>query len=438
MPQVPSSPSTESCIKRNSPGSPVLLVVEPTDALYRGYCLESVAAAYDVVVVTPGPLTWETSHVVDYEAADPYDQQALLKAGEALARRHTIAGVLTWNEMLLVNTAHLAQHLGVRTDSPEVLRGCRDKATSRTHFARHEVPSARSAKAGSLLEAALLAERTGYPIVLKPAGQAGSIGVIRVDQAEQLPHAYEFASSGAQTWSGENADVLVEEYLDGPEISVECVTYQGVTTPVAVTRKTVGFAPYFEEVGHSVDAFDPLLPAVGPVAVAAVRALGITTGIQHVEVRLTATGPRLIEVNARVGGDLIGRLVQLSTGIDLPRAAADLALGVRPHLTPTRQGAAAIRLLYPETSGTVLQRDIDPVFARNTEWLEQVSWIIAVGDQVTLPPAGDVDAARVGLLVVTAPDAGTAARRLRLAEDHTTVVVEPGRTLAGGAEQRAA
>ncbi|WP_433549154.1 ATP-grasp domain-containing protein [Streptomyces sp. CA-294286] len=417
---------------------PVLLVVEPTDALYRGHCLESVAAAYDVVVVTPGPLSWETPHVIDHEAADPYDKQALLKAGDALARRHTIAGVLTWNEMLLVNTAHLAQHLGVRTDPPEVLRACRDKATSRNHFARHQVPSARSTKATSLLEAALLAERTGYPIVLKPAGQAGSIGVIRVDQAEQLPHAYQFATAGAQTWSGENTDVLVEEYLDGPEISVECVTHQGLTTPVAVTRKTVGFAPYFEEVGHSVDAVDPLLPAVGPVAVAAVRALGITTGIQHVEMRLTATGPRLIEVNARIAGDLIGRLVELSLGIDLPRAAADLALGIRPRLTPTRQGAAAIRLLYPETTGTVLQRDIDPDFAQNTEWLDQVSWITAVGDQVTLPPTGDVDAARVGLLIVTGPDAETVAQRLRLAEDHITVVVQPGHTPAGEAEQRAA
>ncbi|MFZ3470407.1 ATP-grasp domain-containing protein [Streptomyces sp. 2.9] len=218
---------------------------------------------------------------------------------------------------------------------------------------------------------------------------------------------------------------LVEEYLDGEEISVECVTHRGVTTPVAVTRKQLAFAPYFEEVGHTVDAADPLLRRVGPVAQAAVAALGLTTGIQHVEMRLTATGPRIIEVNGRIGGDLIGRLVWLATGIDLPRAAADLALGLQPDITPTRQQAAAVALLYPEVSGTVVERGIDAEFAKATDWLEQASWILSPGEQVTLPPEGDVDVARVGLLVVTAPDADQAEARLQAVRDHITITVTP-------------
>ncbi|NED87458.1 carboxylase, partial [Streptomyces sp. SID11233] len=67
----------------------------------------------------------------------------------------------------------------------------------------------------------------------------------------------------------EGSGVLVEEYLAGPEVSVECVTHQGITTALAVTRKEVGFAPYFEETGHTVDAADPLLPEVAPVAIQA-------------------------------------------------------------------------------------------------------------------------------------------------------------------------
>ncbi len=218
--------------------------------------------------------------------------------------------------------------------------------------------------------------------------------------------------------------VLVEEYLDGEEISVECVTHQGITTPVAVTRKEVGFAPYFEETGHSVDAADPLLPQVGPIAQAAVAALGVTSGIQHVEMRLTASGPRIVEVNARIGGDLIGKLVLLATGIDLPRAAADLALGRRPALTPTRHQAAAIALLYPDTSGTVTARGIDPALA-GADWVHQTSWILDVGDRVTLPPEGDVDVARVGLVVVTAADAGQAHERLDTVTRNITITVAP-------------
>ncbi|WP_204357864.1 MULTISPECIES: ATP-grasp domain-containing protein [unclassified Streptomyces] len=418
---------------RTSTSRPVVLVVAPNDELYRGYCLRSVAAAYDTVVITPAPLTWEKPLVVDYEVTDPYDIQALLAAGEALAARRPISAVLTWNEMLLVNTAELAQHLGVATDAPDILHGCRNKATSRELFDHYRVPSARSLKTANLLEAALAAEFIGYPVVVKPAGQAGSVGVIRVDRAEELPAGFEFATEGASLWGGESTDVLVEEYLDGEEISVECVTHRGVTTPVAVTRKQLAFAPYFEEVGHTVDAADPLLRRVGPVAQAAVAALGLTTGIQHVEMRLTSTGPRIIEVNGRIGGDLIGKLVLLATGIDLPRAAADLALGVQPDLTPTRRQAAAVALLYPEVSGTLVERGIDPAFFDDTDWLEQASWILSPGQQVALPPEGDVDVARVGLYVVTGYDAAEVEERLAETARHVTLTVQPAARTEGAA-----
>lgn len=410
---------------RPSPSRPVVLVVAPSDRLYRGYCLESVAAAYDTVVITPRPITWEHGLVIDHETADPYDREALLTAGELLASRHPVAAVLTWNETLLVATAHLAQHLGVLTDDPQVLHACRDKATSRAQFARHAVPSAQSIKVASLLESALAAESIGYPAVLKPHGSGLQRRRDPRGQGRTAPRGVRVRDRlYANLHGGDSNDVLVEEYLDGPEISVECITHRGQTTAVAVTRKELGFEPYFEEIGHSVDAADPLLAETGPIATAAVAALGVTTGISHVELRLTATGPRIIEVNQRIGGDLIGRLVQLATGIDLPRAAADLALGIAPDLTPTRRQAAAVRLLYPEVSGTVIERGIDADLV-GADWLTQVSWISEVGDQVVLPPEGDVDVARVGLVVVTAADAAQAATRIEEAQDHITVVVYP-------------
>ncbi|MCX5303130.1 ATP-grasp domain-containing protein [Streptomyces sp. NBC_00160] len=400
---------------------PVLLVVAPGDSVYRGYCLEQVAAVYDVVVITPVPITWEEPHVVDHEAADPHNPDALLAAGEALADRHTIAGVLTWSEVLLVATAHLAEALGVTSNPPAVMHNCRDKHVTRALLDRHEVPSARSVQVASLLEAALVAERIGYPVVLKPAGQAGSVGVIRVDAVEDLPGALAFATAGAALHGGENNDVLVEEYLDGPEISVECVTQNGSTTAVAVTRKQLGFAPYFEETGHTVDGADPLLDQVAPIAAAAIRALGIDHGVQHVEMRLTATGPRIIEVNGRIGGDLIGHLVRLATGIDLPCAAADLACGATPNLAPSRIRAAGITLLYPETSGILTHRGVDEHFIDNAPWLERLQWLCGPGDEIVLPPEGDVDVARAGLYVVTGYDVANVEQRLAETAAHITL-----------------
>ncbi|WP_063889508.1 ATP-grasp domain-containing protein [Streptomyces niveus] len=406
------------------PSRPTVLVVAPADEALRGYCLDSVAAAYDVVLITASAPTWERRCIRDVEIADPADETALLAAGQTLAGRHTLYGVVTWSEWDLVNVARLAEHLGLRTNTPQVMRDCRNKGRQRTLFARHRVPSAKAMTARTLLEAALAAETIGYPVVLKPAAYAASIGVSRITRSEQLPGGFDFAQAGAER-SRESTAVLVEEYLDGPEISVECVTHRGTTSAVAVTRKTLGIAPYFEELAHSVDANDPLLVQVGSVAASAVRALGLTDGVQHVEMRLTDAGPRLVEVNARIAGDLIGHLVHLATGIDLPRAAADIACGTTPDLTRTRRTAAGIRLLYPDVSGTLTARHLSEGFADHTPWLRQVHWLREVGDAVTLPPAGSMYSARVGFFTVTGSSTRQVEQRTRLVLDQLTLTTTP-------------
>jgi biotin carboxylase len=300
----------------------------------------------------------------------------------------------------------------------------RNKATSRHLFAEHHVPSAKSTRVDTLDQATAAAQRTGFPVVLKPASHAASIGVIRADTPEELPAAWAFASAGAGEQGPEGHGVLVEEYLVGPEISVECVTAGGRTTAVAVTRKEVGFAPYFEETGHTVTADDPLLPHVAPTAAKAVRALGITDGVQHVEMRLTASGPRLIEVNSRIGGDLIGTLVRLATGLDLPRIAADIACGNDPSLTPSAHRTAAIKILYPPADGTLTARHLAVDPGQQRPWLHQVAWLHDVGDRVALPPKGNAGG-RIGFLIVTADSPATARERLDVLTGGLTLTVTP-------------
>ncbi|MFF6882651.1 acetyl-CoA carboxylase biotin carboxylase subunit family protein [Streptomyces sp. NPDC012421] len=405
------------------PARPLVVVVSPGDEIYRGYCLEQVAAAYDVVLLTGTEPSWEKPYIVDHAVVDLNDSAALLVAGRALAERHDLGGVVTWDEWNLVPTARLARALGLPSNSVEVTRGCRNKATARTLFARHGVPSASSMTVRSLVEAGLATMTLGYPAVIKPTAFAGSIGVIRVNRPEELPAAFEFASAGASR-SREDTAVLVEEYLDGPEVSVECVTHRGETTAVAVTRKQLGPAPYFEEIGHTVDAADPLLAQVAPVAAAAVKALGLTDGVQHVEMRLVDGRPRLIEVNARIGGDMIGHLVRLATGIDLPRAAADLACGQEPDLTQTHRGAAGIRMLHPAVSGTLTERHINQPFAAHTPWLRQVQWIREIGDRLVLPPDGDLFTARAGFYIVTGRNTAEVNERLDTAGDEITMTTQ--------------
>jgi biotin carboxylase len=404
---------------------PVVLVVAAADMeaeAYRGYCLESVAAAYDVVLITSEEPSWEVPFIRDcLVVPDPTDQAALAAACRALAERYELAGVFTWTEWYLVPVARLARQLGLPTTAPEAMQACRNKATARNLFARHGAPSAASLSVRNVQEAWAAAERIGYPVVLKPAAHAGSIGVIRVDHHDQLPAAYDFAARPAGVGT-QNTSVLVEEYLDGPEVSVECVTYRGETTVVAVTRKTVSAPPFFEELAHSVDASDPLLDVVAPAARAAIGALGITDGVSHVEMRLVDGRPRLVEVNARLAGDMIGHLVRLATGIDLPRAAADIACDRAPDLTPTRSSAAAIHLIYPETSGTLTALRYD---GPRPPWLERLSFQRSVGDRLLLPPQGDLFSARIGFLITTGASAEDARQRGQEALRALTLDVAP-------------
>ncbi|MFB6554757.1 acetyl-CoA carboxylase biotin carboxylase subunit family protein [Streptomyces sp. NPDC056405] len=397
---------------------PVVLVVAPGDENYRGCCLERVADTYDVVLLTATEPSWEKPHITDHALVDVSDPAAVLAGGRALAARHDLAGVMTWDEWCLVPTARLARALGLPANSVEVTRACRNKATARTLFARHGVPSAVSRSVRSLPEAQAAAAQIGYPVVLKPAAHAGAMGVQRVDTPAQLTAAHHVAQLTAEP-AAENNQVLVEEFLDGPEISVECVTYRGATTVVAVNRKTISPPPHFEQLAHRVDAADPLLGLVAPAARAAVEALGITNGISHIEMRLVDGRPRLIEVNGRLAGDMIGHLVRLATGIDLPRAAADLACGRAPDLTATRSGAAAIGLIYPHTSGTLTRLDYT---GPRPPWLDRLCFQRRPGDQLVLPQdGGTLYTARAGFYVVTGSTTVEVTERLNITADKITV-----------------
>ncbi len=97
-------------------------------------------------------------------------------------------------------------------------------------------------------------------MVLKPRGMGASIGVVRAGSPAELDAAFEVAEhaghGGSPSYEG---GVLVEEMITGPEISVDGAVCDGEYRPMFVAHKQVGLAPYFEEIGHVVDAADPLL-----------------------------------------------------------------------------------------------------------------------------------------------------------------------------------
>jgi hypothetical protein len=196
---------------------------------------------------------------------------------------------------------------------------------------------------------------------------------------------------------------LLEEYLTGPEISVDAAMFEGDYLPFFLARKWVGAEPYFEEVGHLVTGNDPLLAdeKLMLMLADAHRALGWQHGMTHAEVKLTPHGPVVVEINGRLGGDLIPLIGQLATGIDPSQVAIDVATGIRPMLKPTRSETVGIRFLYPAADCRVRQATVPR--PDDVPGLYKSIVLTEPGTELRLPPRGYVS--RYGYLIARGYDA---------------------------------
>lgn len=164
------------------------------------------------------------------------------------------------------------------------------------------------------------------PLIIKPTDRSGSLGVTKIEKWEELYQAIVCAIDFSF-----KHEAIVEEYIEGNEISVEYISYEGVHYPLQITDKVTTGAPHFVELEHHQPSSLPqkICDEVHMITKRALSALGITYGASHSEYRITNDGRiYIIEVGARMGGDFIGSdLVQLSTGYDFIKGVIDVALG---------------------------------------------------------------------------------------------------------------
>nr|WP_281179551.1 ATP-grasp domain-containing protein [Micromonospora rosaria] len=234
----------------------------------------------------------------------------------------------------------------------------------------------------------------GYPVILKPRGLGASLGAVRVDDPDALRRFFPFTrDTPAPDPVRYRTDepVLVEECVTGEEISVDAVVTDGRVVPLFVGRKAVGFPPYAEETGHLVDAADPLLrdDAFGDLLQRTHAALGFRDGWTHTEFMLGDRGPQLIEVNGRLGGDLIPYLGTLATGLDPALIAAGAACGRLPATTPTRRRVAGVRFGYVDADDTTIGR-VRVDRAQLPDAVDRAVVLVQPGRTVSPPPRGTV------------------------------------------------
>lgn len=165
-----------------------------------------------------------------------------------------------------------------------------------------------------------------FPLIVKPIDRSGSRGVTKVHYESDLSEAINYAINDSFS-----KKAIVEEYIEGVEVSVETISWKGQHTILTITDKVTTGAPHFVELAHHQPTkLDVVIQdKIKTEVIKCLNALEIKHGASHSEFKITDNGEvYIIEVGARMGGDFIGsHLVQLSTGYDFLEGVIDIALG---------------------------------------------------------------------------------------------------------------
>jgi glutathione synthase/RimK-type ligase-like ATP-grasp enzyme len=366
-----------------------LLMIGTGHRFYSENVLSSIGSRFRVHQFLGAEPTWEREHIDSWTVVDLTETRDASHFIAAARRIAPVHGVMSWDEARVLQVARVAEALGLPGVPPDRVLGTRDKSLTRTALAAAGVPQPESVLAGSVADALAAADRIGYPVVLKPRAMAASLGVIRVDTPDELAASFTFARDTLIPGAWHYDQVLVEEYLPDPEISVDCAVHEGTVYPMCVAHKEIGYPPYFEETGHVVYGADPLLhdPTLLGVLRDAHAALGFGTGFTHTEIKLTGSGPKIVEVNGRLSGGLIPYLARRAGGVDSALAAAEVACGLPPSTVPDRDLVAAIRFFYPEHEDTRIgQIRIDRAALPST--VDRMEALAGPGDVKSPPPKG--------------------------------------------------
>jgi biotin carboxylase len=354
------------------------------------------------------------------------DQEELRRLVAETAARHDPAHVLhLGSEATQLAVCEQAEVMGLALNSPCSLAQINDKAAMRALLTARGISPVISIEAGSAFEAEqILRERAELPVVVKPTRLDGSRAVRLIERPGDI-----------DGWREELAgldyreSVLIEEYLRGPEFSVETITAHGVHHVVGITAKRLGRPPHFVEMGHVHPAPLPgeARAAISELVVTYLEATGYRFGPAHTEVILTGAGPRIVESQARLGGDRIPLLVELASGFDM-EAAVFTALAGRPVEPAPAQRFAAISFFDFGTGYVRAIQGADDI--GRLPYVHALKLKVAPGD--ALAPVRS-SSTRHGYAVVTAATQRQADERLADVRARLSVVTSPDGELPASA-----
>lgn len=276
------------------------------------------------------------------------DEEIMLE----IAREQHVDGVIhPCSEVSMNVMGRINDELGLAGITKEQAIRATNKHLMREAFEKGNAPSPKSILTDSAEDAwEHLQNDFSTDGILKPSRNSGSRGIAKVvrdmNKADFI-NAYNIALNESRDKS-----VLIEQFIEGPEFSIEIIVWNGKVNVLTVTDKKTTGAPHFVELGHNQPSCYSKedVETLKAAAVAGVKALGVNNCACHAEAKLMNGKAYLMEIGARLGGDFIStELTHLSTGIDMVAAAINVALGIEPDLSVKEEPkGACIRYFCPK------------------------------------------------------------------------------------------
>lgn len=272
---------------------------------------------------------WKCGDVGEKEA-DYFYPISIIEKDQILSvcKELNICGICSIaSDLAMLTVNYVANHLKLCSNSLDCTEKTTNKHLMRKCFEENKDPSPKSYLINDFEEIAEI--NIKYPIIIKPTDRSGSRGIYKVNRSEELKNAYENALKESF-----EKKVLLEEYVEGNEYSVEYISYKGRHTFLALTKKFTTGSPHFIEKGHMepADVSLDILNKIKKIIEHALTSLGVEYGASHSEIKINSDGQiKIIEIGARMGGDCIGsHLVRYSTGYDFVKMVIQVACGIKP------------------------------------------------------------------------------------------------------------
>ena len=270
---------------------------------------------------------WDDGRAVCKDSSDYFYDISVLEKDLIFEKCQEIGidGILTIATDICIPTiSYVVEKMNLIGNSMQTALLTTNKGLMRQCFAENKImsPFFKVVKDFSEIET----QKFNYPLIVKPVDRSGSLGVVKVKNEEELTKTitdaidYSFSKS-----------CIIEEFIEGKEVSVETISYNGKHQVITITDKVITKEPYFVEIEHHQPTSnnDAIIKKINQISLAILKATKVTHGISHIELIITHQGDvKAIEIGSRMGGDFIGSdLVELSTGIDFLQVALDCALG---------------------------------------------------------------------------------------------------------------